>query len=397
MCVTSLGCESQNGCCASCVTAGVPCTFANPGSLKERPPTQKYLLLIFFRNNVSIIQFLTKLIPRLLFSRDVDHLQARIRSLERLIHAVAPTLDLDNLPVRGLLDTIPQRSLISSTSSKSDDPNSASDHQGGLLSESDSTLDKASSGVTPIWSSVHWTQPDNQESSGRYGGITFESGHYVGTNAVFSLPDSATNKAWGTTLPSASDPSRELSPVEKIIRHQYQQRVLGTQHFYPEPDLELHLLSLYFTHFHPLHPILHPPTFIQMHSSGLAQTDTSFRCLCLYVFALASRFSDDPRVMLDIDGHPHPSPQIAGLRFCFSATSYLHRPIAMPATLYDLQSYVLLCFYSLGAVSLVSSWSVAGIGLQRAQVTNAACIMISSIAVPDGFHFLSSLGSGRSS
>lgn len=341
---SKIKCVFEDGRCAACASSGVPCTFANPGSLKERPPTQK----------------------------DVEHLQARIRSLERLIHAVAPSLDLNNLPNVDKLDTLPQLKTPSSSSSSDDRANASSDVPTSTLSQqlTDPNQDKADPAVTPIWSSAHWSQVDKNPSNGRFVGITFESAHYVGTNGVFSLPDCAATQA-GAHVPITNTTSGELSPVDKIIRNQYQQRIFATQRFYPEPDLEHHLLSLYFTHVHLQNPLLHPPTFLQLHASGLAQTETSFRSLCLFVFALASRFSDDPRVRLDIDGSQHPSPQVAGLRYCYSAVSYLYRPIATPATLFDLQAYVLLCLYSLGTVSPMSTWSIAGIGLQRAQEVGA--------------------------
>lgn len=300
----------------------------------------------------------------------MEHLQARIRSLERLIHAVAPSIDLLNLPRLDQLKAMSQVKTLTHgalTGETHQDDDYQAQARLWSYSPPEENNDTENPLVTPIWSSAHWTQPDNSPSSGKFVGITFESAHYVGTNGVFSLPDSATNEARALISPS-NQRSSELSPVDKIIRNLFQQRILSTQHFYPEPDLEHHLLSLYFTNIHPLQPILHPPTFIQLHSAGLAQTDSSFRCLCLFAFALASRFSDDPRVMLDIDGTPHSNRQIAGLRYCFSASCYLYRPIAMPASLYDLQAFVLLCMYSLGTVSPMSSWSIAGIGLQRAQV-----------------------------
>ncbi|KAI8453559.1 fungal-specific transcription factor domain-containing protein [Phakopsora pachyrhizi] len=374
---SKIKCVFENGRCSACSLSGVPCTFANPGSLKERPPTQK----------------------------DVERLQARIRSLERLIHAFSPSLDLKNLPdPEKLLLSQSTTSSSSSSSSSSTSSTSSSLTQSNTLPNlnnqlstscrslsisesspaSSSPIDHQTTIRSPILSRIHqslnlsdhqlsgsifttthWSHSEPKPLSVKFAGITFNADHYIGVNSIFSLPDSAAPPS-GNSCSSA-----ELSPVDKIIRNQYQQRIFGAQHCYPEPDLEEHLLTLYFQKIHPLLPILHLPSFIQLHSSGASLTDASFRSLCLFVFAVASRFSDDPRVMLDVEGKPHQSLQVAGLRYVFSAASHLYRPIATPATLYDLQAYVLLSLYSLGAVSFMTSWSVVGIGLQRAQEAGA--------------------------
>ncbi|CAH7674335.1 fungal-specific transcription factor domain-domain-containing protein [Phakopsora pachyrhizi] len=336
---SKIKCVFENGRCSACSLSGVPCTFANPGSLKERPPTQK----------------------------DVERLQARIRSLERLIHAFSPSLDLKNLPdPEKLLLSQSTTSSSSSSSSSSTSSTSSSLTQSPILSRIHQSLNLSDHQLSgSIFTTTHWSHSEPKPLSVKFAGITFNADHYIGVNSIFSLPDSAAPPS-GNSCSSA-----ELSPVDKIIRNQYQQRIFGAQHCYPEPDLEEHLLTLYFQKIHPLLPILHLPSFIQLHSSGASLTDASFRSLCLFVFAVASRFSDDPRVMLDVEGKPHQSLQVAGLRYVFSAASHLYRPIATPATLYDLQAYVLLSLYSLGAVSFMTSWSVVGIGLQRAQEAGA--------------------------
>ncbi|MBW0497590.1 hypothetical protein O181_037305 [Austropuccinia psidii MF-1] len=351
-------CVYEDGRCAACTAAGVACTFANPGSLKERPPTQK----------------------------DVEHLQARIRSLERLIRAISPNFDLDNLPNLNHLQSrsnfqtsLPTSSIInpSSPSSTSTSVNHQLPIPNLLNSNQDQPTINPSQSNPPIPSTIlkpqwHPTGPDPATSKSTFRGLTFESNHYIGTNALFSIPDSTNTKADAILAThSSTNNSSELSPVDKIIRIKHEQRAYSTHHFYPEPDLEKELIRLYFTHLHSFIPILHPTTFHQLHESGLAHTDTTFRALCLFLFALASRFSTDPRARLDLEGNPHPSPQIAGLRFCFSGFLYFTRPIVSPATLYDLQALVLLCIYCLGTFSLMSTWSLVGSGLQRAQECGA--------------------------
>ncbi|POW15193.1 hypothetical protein PSHT_07129 [Puccinia striiformis] len=181
----------------------------------------------------------------------------------------------------------------------------------------------------------------------------------------FQLSDSATN-----LLPSLSK-LEDLSPVDKIIRHEHQKLTYGNSAFYPPPDLQQSLLEIYFQYVHPLLRIIHPASFIQDFKAGRGETDDGFKALCLIIFSVASRFSQDPRVYLDLEGNPHPSLQTAGLRYCISAGCYLLRPIPSPATFYELQAFALMVVYSMGAVSPGLLWCILGVALQRAQIAGA--------------------------
>ncbi|POV93977.1 hypothetical protein PSTT_17094 [Puccinia striiformis] len=300
-CRTSkIKCVYEDGQCTACVNIGVICTFANPGSLRERPPTRK----------------------------DVEHLQARIRSLERLIHAVDPTCDLSNLPE----PPQPQPSNL----------------RLGRNRPSTSSLTLPEN-IHPVRNYTH-TNPSNQTSP---------------PQETSSVSDSATN-----LLPSLSK-LEDLSPVDKIIRHEHQKLTYGNSAFYPPPDLQQSLLEIYFQYVHPLLRIIHPASFIQDFKAGRGETDDGFKALCLIIFSVASRFSQDPRVYLDLEGNPHPSLQTAGLRYCISAGCYLLRPIPSPATFYELQAFALMVIYSLGAVSPGLLWCILGVALQRAQIAGA--------------------------
>ncbi|KAJ7613179.1 hypothetical protein FB45DRAFT_939098, partial [Roridomyces roridus] len=69
---------------------------------------------------------------------------------------------------------------------------------------------------------------------------------------------------------------------------------------FPEPDLLRDLVSLYFTLVNPLIFLLHQPTFEQSLADGLHLVDHDFGCTVLALCALASRCSDDPRVLLSV-------------------------------------------------------------------------------------------------
>ncbi|KAI9606102.1 hypothetical protein H4Q26_004476 [Puccinia striiformis f. sp. tritici PST-130] len=205
---------------------------------------------------------------------------------------------------------------------------------------------------------VRATSPLQENSSGNALKTLFNPTH-------FQLSDSATN-----LLPSLSK-LEDLSPVDKIIRHEHQKLTYGNSAFYPPPDLQQSLLEIYFQYVHPLLRIIHPASFIQDFKAGRGETDDGFKALCLIIFSVASRFSQDPRVYLDLEGNPHPSLQTAGLRYCISAGCYLLRPIPSPATFYELQAFALMVVYSMGAVSPGLLWCILGVALQRAQIAGA--------------------------
>ncbi|KAJ7072113.1 fungal-specific transcription factor domain-containing protein [Mycena amicta] len=67
---------------------------------------------------------------------------------------------------------------------------------------------------------------------------------------------------------------------------------------FPEDDLLHSLMSLYFFHCHPFIPLLHRQTFEKAVAGGLHLRDGRFGATLLLVCALASRYSKDPRVIL---------------------------------------------------------------------------------------------------
>lgn len=66
---------------------------------------------------------------------------------------------------------------------------------------------------------------------------------------------------------------------------------------FPSPDLALELIDLYFVHANTLFPLLHRPTFDRQWREDLHHTNIWFAGLCTSLFAVASRWSNDPRVI----------------------------------------------------------------------------------------------------
>ncbi|PBK98741.1 hypothetical protein ARMGADRAFT_960391 [Armillaria gallica] len=129
---------------------------------------------------------------------------------------------------------------------------------------------------------------------------------------------------------------------------------------FPDNDLIMNLVSIYFETINPILPILHRPSFTKDVANGLHLRDENFGGTLLLVLAVASRYSDDPRVLAD------PSSRLsAGWRFIVQAPIFKKAVLAPPG-LYELQSPVLGAIYSMGTSVPQFSWTVIGVGLRAA-------------------------------
>lgn len=103
------------------------------------------------------------------------------------------------------------------------------------------------------------------------------------------------------------------------------------------------LVHLYFIRLNPLAPLLHRPTFERKIMQGIHLRNPSFGAVYLLVCAVASRYSDDPRVFLDsvesgIIEHS------AGWKF-FEQVQMVRRTLLGPPCLEDLQIYCVGVFF----------------------------------------------------
>lgn len=94
------------------------------------------------------------------------------------------------------------------------------------------------------------------------------------------------------------------------------------------------LINLYFEHVNLFSPLLHRPTFERSIIEGLHIEDSSFGSVVLLVCAVGSRFSNDPRVLLQ----GHDSSLSSGWKWFNQIHELQHRFLA-PASLYDIQAY----------------------------------------------------------
>ncbi|KAH9479055.1 Putative transcriptional regulatory protein [Psilocybe cubensis] len=134
-------------------------------------------------------------------------------------------------------------------------------------------------------------------------------------------------------------------------------------YIYPDFDLMLDLVQIYFQKTNSLFPIIHEPTFMKGIMSGKHYGDQSFGMTVLLVCANGARYSKDPRVIF--------APDAAGSEFSagwhyFSQVPFHRRIMLYTPTVYDLQYYALAAVYLTGSSMCPVSCNLVGIGLRYA-------------------------------
>ncbi|GLB45768.1 putative fungal specific transcription factor [Lyophyllum shimeji] len=135
---------------------------------------------------------------------------------------------------------------------------------------------------------------------------------------------------------------------------------------FPPDDLMSSLVDIYFEKTNFSFPLLHAPTFKRSIAEGLHLRDDSFGANVLLVCAVASRFSDDQRVLMD----GVESWYSAGWKW-FHQVQQLRKSLLAPPSLYDLQFYCLSVMFLQGSSAPQSCWTMIGIGIRLAQDVGA--------------------------
>ncbi|TFK36748.1 fungal-specific transcription factor domain-containing protein [Crucibulum laeve] len=139
-----------------------------------------------------------------------------------------------------------------------------------------------------------------------------------------------------------------------------------TTYEFPEEDLIQDLANLYFDHVNLYLPLLHRPTFDGYVAEGLHHKNDGFGAVLLLVCAVAARFSDDPRVLLEGVESSHSS----GWKW-FDQVQMVSKSLLSPPSLFDLQFYCLSVQYLQGTSAPQACWTMVGIGIRLAQDVGA--------------------------
>ncbi|KAM5544367.1 hypothetical protein V8D89_002027, partial [Ganoderma adspersum] len=130
---------------------------------------------------------------------------------------------------------------------------------------------------------------------------------------------------------------------------------------FPPRDLMDVLVDLYFCHMNSCFPLLHEPTFKRSIEAGLHVRNGGFGATVLLVCAIGSRFTRDPRVLLDGSDHPYS----AGWKW-FLLVNGVRRLSFAPVKLHDLQVYTLMALFLQGTTAPHATWAVVGVAIRAA-------------------------------
>ncbi|KAJ7188170.1 fungal-specific transcription factor domain-containing protein [Mycena filopes] len=141
---------------------------------------------------------------------------------------------------------------------------------------------------------------------------------------------------------------------------------------FPPPSLAGQLIDLYFIHVNAQLPLLHRPTFERQFRDNLHHRNVWFNCVCLGIFAVASRWCDDPLVL------PRNCNRTSSGGLDWTCAGWHYHTVAMgiyrirqsllfPACLEEIQAYSLLSAFVRGTINHSASWIFISIGLRKAQ------------------------------
>ncbi|KAF8271533.1 fungal-specific transcription factor domain-containing protein [Lactarius quietus] len=147
-------------------------------------------------------------------------------------------------------------------------------------------------------------------------------------------------------------------------------------HHWPPSDLAGSLIDLYFLHCNGMFPLLHRPTFMHHFADRLYERDIWFACMCMCIFALASRHSHDPRILLEesvedrLDERVEQAQwQTSGFKYYFLVLEVERerRAILNPASLFEIQTLCLMAQFQGDTRWHSGAWYTIGLAIRKMQ------------------------------
>ncbi|PBK78576.1 hypothetical protein ARMSODRAFT_873708 [Armillaria solidipes] len=197
----------------------------------------------------------------------------------------------------------------------------------------------------------------------------FTHGRFFGNSSHAKLTQTALDVKYGRPAYFCDVPSRRPEFWDPLNWHTTPSRIsqvrVNVEYNFPDNDLLWSLIGLYFTESNIFLPVLHRPSFERSVAESTHLSDPVFATVLLAVCAIASRYSTDPRVLIDNEssssGWKWMQPILVDRRANTSSS---------PPLLYC-QSTCLVVVFMLGCSVPQTAWTLAGIGLRVAQEAGA--------------------------
>ncbi|KAF6764451.1 fungal-specific transcription factor domain-containing protein [Ephemerocybe angulata] len=247
---------------------------------------------------------------------------------------------------------------------------SASSKIGGVLS-----MDPTPDPPTPpdIKKSLDPSSPDYDELNAlaenlkRSVVLTSTKDMFLGAASTMSLLDTAIALGGDAAPPTGAIPSLR---VAKHMRPEFwtihpwdkgPQVPRTVVYEFPPPDLLQDLVDLYFDCVNVHTPLLHRPTFERELREGLHLSNLPFGASVLAVCAVASRYSNDKRVLMEGTSSLHS----AGRKY-YDQLDIFNEHALHAATIHEMQIVCLAIDYLAGTSTPEMSWFLVGLGLRAA-------------------------------
>ncbi|KAJ6510506.1 fungal-specific transcription factor domain-containing protein [Mycena sanguinolenta] len=131
---------------------------------------------------------------------------------------------------------------------------------------------------------------------------------------------------------------------------------------FPPPDLLRSLVDLFFGRVNIMLMLIHQPSFEKALASGLHLVSHQFGSTVLGVCALAAKYSDDPRVLLEGTN----TGLSAGWKYLCQLQP-VQKPLTRNFTLYEAQTLCLFILYLQGSSAPDTCWGIGGAAVRYAQ------------------------------
>ncbi|KAF9454031.1 hypothetical protein P691DRAFT_657228 [Macrolepiota fuliginosa MF-IS2] len=329
--------EMPNKICSNCIAYNLECTHDVPRHASKKETEKGYIQALEERLD-KMEQLLRQVRPEL----DPEQPVPAVNSPESA-HSVPTPSRSHNTPVADLPYPTPQTL-----------PDSAAFHSSPAAATNDSSDEED---LAHISLSKHLNHL----------AIDGLGDRFFGKSSAFMFVRHATNvkqEITGVEIPRGRYLRRPLFWYLRSWEFEY----VNSDHpkfVFPETDLLGELVALYFERFDVHVPLLHRPTFERDLANDLHLHDTGFGQVVLMVCALASRSTDNPRVMLPGDKTCLSS----GFKY-FSQTQLLRNKLLEKPSLYDLQYYCLVIPYLMASLPQ-AAWNLVGFALRIAQERGA--------------------------